>query len=149
MLRAKPSAWFGDEKVRSKTRCQWVDETCTRICVRAEIHTQPTSDKQAGTRPMSEHSWWWQTDAGGWEQFDEFNSASLEQAFSDDRQVTRLNFPGGAKFARRWWVMCFVFQHLDAGFPVFASTRTGRPSEWKRCRESRGHDDGRKSNPRR
>lgn len=71
---------------------------------------------------MSEHSWWWQNDAGGWEQFNEFNSASLEQAFSDDRQITRLDFPGGAEHARGRWVLCCVFQRLDAGLAALVST---------------------------
>jgi hypothetical protein len=45
---------------------------------------------------MSEHSWWWQNDEGGsrWEQFDEFNSFALEQAYSDDRQLAILEFAG-------------------------------------------------------
>jgi hypothetical protein len=47
---------------------------------------------------MSEHSWWWQNDEGGrrWEQFDEFNSFALEQAYSDDRQVAILEFAGAS-----------------------------------------------------
>ena len=86
---------FVDEGIDLRFWDEVVEEDGAKV-----LRAKPDSwfgDERDGTRPMSVHAWWWKNDEGQWVRFDEFNSAALEQAYSDDRSRAVVDFAGFAR----------------------------------------------------